>query len=68
MKTMLGVPITHDHIQQLLQEKKTPMIEGFISKRTGKPFTAALALKSDGNLRFVFSPRASHRKSSESAL
>jgi DNA topoisomerase-3 len=67
MKTMLGVAITHDHIQQLLQEKKTSMIEGFISKRTGKPFTAALSLKPDGNLRFLFSPRASHHKSSEQA-
>ncbi|MDR0728369.1 MAG: DNA topoisomerase 3 [Puniceicoccales bacterium] len=56
-KEMLGVPLTPEHIQQLLQKKKTELIEGFVSRRTGKPFAATLALKSDGGLRFVFPPR-----------
>jgi DNA topoisomerase-3 len=61
-KTMLGISISHEHIQQLLQSKKTDMIEGFLSKRTGKAFTAALSLKLKGDIGFIFPPRASSAK------
>jgi DNA topoisomerase-3 len=64
-KILLGIPITHEHMQQLLQTRKTDMIEGFTSKRTGKPFTAALSLRNDGNLKFLFLPRTTSHNSSE---
>jgi DNA topoisomerase-3 len=66
-KTLLEIPITHEHVQQLLKTRKTDMIEGFISKRTGKSFTAALSLRNDGNLKFLFLPRTASRNSPDNS-
>ena len=46
-----GRPIGTEHVKALLDEGKTPMIEGFRSARTGKSFDAALKLE---NGRAVF--------------
>ena len=43
--------ITISHVQALLSDGKTPVIEGFVSPRTGKAFNAALKLE---NGRAVF--------------
>ena len=38
-------PITVSHVQALITQGKTPVIEGFVSPRTGKTFDAALKLE-----------------------
>lgn len=51
--TICGRAITRAHVETLLGGGKTPVIEGFVSPRTGKRFDAALELK-DGRAEFVF--------------
>ena len=38
-------PITEEEAETLLKKKKTELLEGFISSKTGKPFPAVLAIK-----------------------
>ena len=54
--------ITPDDIRALLTEGKTGVLEGFVSKKTGRPFKAHLTLtlgggKDAGKLGFEFPPR-----------
>lgn len=51
-----GRPIPKDLLALLLREGKTPVLEGFLSKKTGKPFSAALRLE-DGKVNFSFEDR-----------
>ncbi|MDR1595789.1 MAG: DNA topoisomerase 3 [Puniceicoccales bacterium] len=53
-RKMLDRDITVDQMQKLLTEKKTDMLDGFRSKRTGKLFSARLALQKDGKIKFEF--------------
>lgn len=61
-KVILDKEINAGHIKQLLDDGKTELISGFISKRK-KPFDAYLVLHNDGKIRFEFPPRKTKRKS-----
>lgn len=67
-KIILGRRIDQDHVVQLLENGKTELITGFISKRK-KPFDAYLLMDNKGKITFEFPPRKrkSKAKKSESA-
>ncbi|MEY2508579.1 MAG: topoisomerase [Verrucomicrobiota bacterium] len=48
--------VTREQVVQLIQEGKTPLIQGFISKK-GRPFEAFL-VRADARVRWEFPPRA----------
>ena len=54
---ILGKTISLATVRTLLTEKKTPVLSGFVSNRTGKSFDAILTLGDDGNVNFAFPPR-----------
>lgn len=60
-KIILAKEISADNITQLLDDGKTELIEGFISKRK-RPFDAYLILAKNGKVSFEFPPRKSKRK------
>ncbi|MBP5191075.1 MAG: DNA topoisomerase 3 [Opitutales bacterium] len=62
MRTLLGVTLSDQHVQTLLQDGKTSLIDGFISKRNGKHFSAYLVLKKNGTIGFEFPPREKKTK------
>ncbi|MBO7171288.1 MAG: topoisomerase C-terminal repeat-containing protein [Clostridia bacterium] len=53
---ILGKTISLGTVRTLLTEKKTPVMTGFVSNRTGKTFDAMLVLGDDGNVNFEFPP------------
>jgi DNA topoisomerase-3 len=55
-KMILARQIEREHIVQLLEDGKTELIKGFISKRK-KPFDAYLLLDTKGKISFEFPPR-----------
>ncbi len=55
-KMILGKRINPDYIEQLLNQGKTELINGFISKKK-RPFDAYLLLDTKGKLSFEFPPR-----------
>ncbi len=59
---MLGKAISPEQISKLLKDKKTDLIKGFKSNRTGRLFDAFLLLKPDGGIGFEFPPRAPRKK------
>lgn len=54
---ILGKVISKPIARTLLTEKKTEVLTGFISQKTGKPFDAMLTLEADGRVGFAFPPR-----------
>lgn len=54
---ILGKLIPKTVAATLLREKKTPLIMGFVSQRTGKSFDAMLTLGEDGKIGFLFPQR-----------
>lgn len=60
-KIILSRQIEAKHMKQLLEDGKTELIEGFISKRK-KPFDAYLLLDGKGELTFEFPPRKKRSK------
>jgi len=60
-KIILSKDITAANVSQLLNNGKTELITGFISKRK-KPFDAYLLLAKNGKITFEFPPRKSKRK------
>jgi DNA topoisomerase-3 len=61
-KIILSKPLLAENIQQLLNDGKTALIEGFISKKR-RPFDAYLLLAANGKISFEFPPRKSRKKS-----
>lgn len=59
-KIILSKEISSENIKQLLNDGKTELIKGFISKRR-KPFDAYLILEKSGKVSFEFPPRKSKR-------
>ncbi|WP_028585602.1 DNA topoisomerase III [Desulfogranum mediterraneum] len=55
-KMILGRRLDRDHIEQLLNQGKTELITGFISKKK-RPFDAFLLLDNKGKISFEFPPR-----------
>ena len=56
-RTMLSKTLPREEVAKLLDEGKTGLIKGFVSKRTGRPFDAFLILKKGGKIGFEFPPR-----------
>ncbi|MGA1204587.1 MAG: DNA topoisomerase III [Opitutales bacterium] len=56
-RTMLSKTLPSEEVSRLLEEGKTGLIKGFVSKRTGRPFDAFLILKKGGKIGFEFPPR-----------
>jgi DNA topoisomerase III len=63
-KIILQQEISPEQVKKLLTEKKTDLLKGFISKKTGRKFEAFLVVK-DGGTAFEFVPR--ERKSKKGA-
>ena len=61
---ILGRVITKLDASTLLSEKKTPVLSGFVSQKTGKPFDAILTLDAEGKVGFSFPPRPSYYEES----
>lgn len=61
-RSMLNQIIEREQAVKLLQEGKTDLLSGFVSKRTRRPFKAHLILKNDGQVGFEFPPRAPKKK------
>ncbi len=60
-KIILGRRLEREHISQLLSDGRSPLINGFISKRK-KPFDAYLLLDNKGKISFEFPPRERKRR------
>src|SRR5688500_7090134 len=54
---ILQQPVDREQMKKLLTNRKTDLLEKFISKRTGRPFKAFLALDKDGSPTFEFEPK-----------
>ncbi|MBQ8907566.1 MAG: topoisomerase C-terminal repeat-containing protein [Clostridia bacterium] len=54
---ILAHTVTLSDMKTLLETGKTPLIEDFISQKTGKSFSAYLKLEKDGKISFEFPPR-----------
>ncbi|NQS72723.1 MAG: DNA topoisomerase III, partial [Desulfobulbaceae bacterium] len=65
-KIILGRRLEREHISQLLSDGRSPLINGFISKRK-KPFDAYLLLDNKGKISFEFPPRERKRRAGPSA-
>ena len=58
-KTILQRQLARDEVAKLLSEGKTDLLDGFVSKRTKRPFQARLTLDFEsGKIGFEFAPRA----------
>ncbi len=57
-RNMLSHAIKPEEVISLAQTGKTPLIEDFVSKRTGKKFSAYLVLKDNGDIGFEFEKKA----------
>jgi len=62
-KTILQNEVTTEQARKLFSDGKTDVIEGFISRKTKRPFSAHLLLDSEtGKLTFEFPPRPAKKK------
>lgn len=66
-RNLLGKALPPEEVRKLLVEKKTGMIQGFRSNRTGRLFDAHLLLKDDGGIGFEFPPRPPRKKAAKKA-
>ena len=57
-KVVMQQPIDAKQMSKLLGSGKTDLLEGFISARTHRKFSAFLALDNDGKVGFEFVPKA----------
>jgi DNA topoisomerase-3 len=57
-RNLLGRVIEKEQAALLITKGKTDLLDKFKSKRTGRYFSAYLALKPDGQVSFAFEPRA----------
>ena len=62
-KTILQKELQPSDVEKLFTEGKTPLLDGFISKRTKRPFKAYLTLDFEsGKIGFEFAPRPAKRR------
>ncbi|MCF0216731.1 MAG: topoisomerase C-terminal repeat-containing protein [Fibrobacteraceae bacterium] len=52
--TIAGRTLSHSEMQNLLSTRETPVLDGFVSKKSGKSFSAKLQLKDDYSIEFKF--------------
>lgn len=66
-KVILSKKLELEAVETLLTEGKTPLLKGFISKRTKRPFSAHLTLDFDkGKIGFEFEPRPAKKTAKKS--
>ncbi|MEM8866921.1 MAG: DNA topoisomerase 3 [Verrucomicrobiota bacterium] len=67
-KTILQKELQPADVEKLFAEGKTPLLEGFISKRTKRPFKAHLTLDYvTGKIGFEFAPRPAKKAAKKAA-
>ncbi len=66
-RTILNRSLTTEEFKSLLNDKRTPLLKGFRSKRTGKLFDSMLVLKDDGGIGFEFPERPKKAAAKKSA-
>jgi Zn finger protein HypA/HybF involved in hydrogenase expression len=54
---ILQQPVDREQMKKLLTNRKTDLLDKFVSKKTGRPFKAYLALDKDGSPTFEFQPK-----------
>jgi DNA topoisomerase III len=65
-KTILSKELQPDEVEKLFTEGKTPLLNGFVSKRTKRPFKAHLTLDYEkGKIGFEFAPRPAKKKAAK---
>ena len=65
-KIILKRPMEREQVVKLLTNRKTDLLEKFISKR-GRPFKAYLVLEESGKVSFEFEPKAAKKTASKTA-
>ena len=66
-KVILQRPISCAEVVALCENKRTPLLEGFVSKRTNRPFNAYLVLDKTKGVTFEFEKREKTSKAAKSA-
>lgn len=67
-KTILQKELQAAEVEKLFTEGKTPLLDGFVSKRTKRPFKAHLTLDFDsGKIGFEFAPRPAKKAAKKAA-
>ena len=61
-KIILQQEIPPEQMKKLLTQRKTDLLNQFISKRSGKPFNAFLSLSNNGKVKFEFEPRPAKKE------
>ncbi|MFP4157941.1 MAG: DNA topoisomerase III [Opitutales bacterium] len=65
-KTILSKELQPHEVEKLFTEGKTPLLNGFVSKRTKRPFKAHLTLDfNTGKIGFEFAPRPAKKKAAK---
>ena len=65
-KTILSRELQPGEVEKLFTEGKTPLLNGFVSKRTKRPFNAHLTLDFEkGKIGFEFAPRPAKKKAAK---
>ena len=66
-KIILQREIPAEQMKKLLAQRKTDLLNQFISKKSGKPFNAFLALDKNGKISFEFEPRPAKKTTAKFA-
>ncbi len=56
-----GKKLTEKQVEELIQGRTTAVIQGFVSRSKGNKFSAALRLKADGSIEFIFPKQKTKR-------
>ena len=56
-KETLSHTMTEDEVRDLIEKRETEVITDFVSRKTGKPFSAKLVLNAEGKTEFQFPQR-----------
>ena len=65
-KTILSRDITSEEVTELLANKRTQLLSGFISKKSKRAFKAFLIVKGNGSIAFEFQPSKKDAEATES--
>ncbi|WP_432785768.1 DNA topoisomerase 3 [Oligella sp. MSHR50489EDL] len=66
-KVILQQEISHEQMHKLLSEKKTDLLENFVSNRNNRKFKAYLVLDDAGKVGFAFEQKAPAKKAAKKA-
>lgn len=66
-KVILQQEISHEQMHKLLSEKKTDLLENFVSNRNNRKFKAYLVLDDAGKVSFEFEQKAPAKKAAKKA-